>query len=384
LREGDRFGYDYDASISKYSTWVQGQWKLNSVDFFAAAEFSGMQYYRTGNVRNGLFQNNSFGDSEKQKFSNYAIKAGATYKIDGRNYIFLNGASLTRAPYFENAFVSARTRNQLAPGLTSEKVLSFEGGYLLKAPRTKGRAVVYYTRFSDQTNTVSFYHSDYRNFVNYTLTNIDKQHTGIELAIDHNFGKGFSANAVAAIGQYFYTDRPVATITVDNTSATLAQGETIYAKNFFVGGTPQSAYTIGLNYRAKRFWFVNFNVNYFDNTYIDFNPARRTESAVDLVPQGSEAWNSILEQEKTSGQLTVDFFGGKSWRLNNYFKSMKRNTFLVLNAGVSNITNNKELITGGFEQLRFDYAQKNPDAFAPKYFYSFGTTYFINLILRIN
>lgn len=384
LKEGDRFGYDYDASMFRSNFWTQGQWKFDKVDLFAAAEISQTSYYRTGNVKNGLFQDNSFGDSEKQKFSNYSIKAGLTYKIDGRNYLFVNASSATRAPYFENAFVSARTRNQLAPNLVNEKILSAEGGYLLRAPRTKGRLVGYFTQFSDQTNTVSFYHSDYRNFVNYTLTNVDKRHTGLELAIDQNLGSGFSMTAVAAVGQYYYTDRPLATITIDNTSETLANGEVVYAKNFYMGGTPQSAYTLGVNYRAKKFWFVNLNFNYFDNIYLDFNPARRTAAAVDLVPEGSEQWNSILNQEKTQGQFTVDFFGGKSWKLNDKFKAIKRNTFLVLNVGVSNIGNNTNLITGGFEQLRYDFTDKNPESFAPKYFYSFGTTYFINLILRIN
>jgi hypothetical protein len=384
LKEGDKFGYDYTASISRTQGWAQGQWKLNKVDVFAAVELSQTSFVRTGNVKNGLFQDNSFGDSEKQSFFNYAVKGGLTYKINGRNYLFANAASLTRAPFFENSFISARTRNQLAPGLDSEKILSAEGGYLLRAPKAKARAVAYYTQFEDQTNTVSFYHSDYRNFVNYTLTNIDKRHIGLELAFDYNLGKGLSANVVAAIGQYYYTDRPNATITVDNTSEILAENETVYAKNFYVAGTPQSAYTLGLNYRAKRFWFVTMNFNFYDNNYIDFNPARRTDAAVDLVPEGSDQWNNILGQQQTDSQFTIDFFGGKSWKLNNYFKGIKRNTFLVLNVGVSNLTNNQDLVTGGFEQLRYDFTDKNPEAFAPKYFYSFGTTYFINLILRIN
>lgn len=384
LREGDRFGYDYTANIRRASGWMQGQWKMNTIDLFAALELSQTAYHRTGNVKNGLFQNNSFGDSEKQSFFNYSAKGGITYKINGRNYLFANGAMLTRAPWFENAFVSARTRNEIATDLDNEKIQSFEGGYLLRAPKAKARVVGYYTQFEDQINTVSFYHSDYRNFVNYTVSNIDKKHIGLELALDYNFGKGFSANAVAAIGEYYYTDRPEATITVDNTSETLAENETVYAKNFYVGGTPQSAYTLGLSYRAKRFWFVTLNFNYYDNTYIDFNPARRTEAAIDLVPEGSDQWNQIINQEKTDSQFTMDFFGGKSWKLNNYFKSMKRNSFLVLNVGVSNLTDNQDLITGGFEQLRYDFTGKDPDSFAPKYFYGFGRTYFINLILRIN
>ncbi len=384
LQEGDEFGYNYTSEISRASGWVQGQMKMDRVDIFAAIELSQNSFRRVGNVRNGLFPTNSFGESERQSFFNYSAKGGATYKLNGRNYIFANVASLTRAPYFENSYVSVRTRDQLAPGLENEKIISAEGGYLLRAPKLKARAVFYYTQFNDAVNTVSFYHSDYRDFVNYTLTNVDKRHTGVELAVDYTIGRGFSATAVAAIGQYIYTDRPLATISVDNTATLLAENETIYAKNFYVSGTPQNAYTLGLNYRAKKFWFINLNFNYYDNTYIDFNPARRTELAVDLVPEDSEQFKNITEQEKTDGQLTIDFFGGKSWKLNKYFANMKNNTFLVLNVGVSNLTNNKNLITGGYEQLRFDFENKNPDSFAPKYFYSFGTTYFVNLILRMN
>jgi hypothetical protein len=109
-------------------------------------------------VKNGLFQNNSFGESKTQNFVNYAVKGGATYKLNGRNYLFMNVAQMTRAPFFENAFVSARTRNQYVPGLTEERIFSTEGGYLLRAPKVKARAVVYYTQFTNQTNTVSFYH----------------------------------------------------------------------------------------------------------------------------------------------------------------------------------------------------------------------------------
>ena len=384
LHEGDKFGYNYTSNISRGGAWGQAQLKLDNFDFFGSLEISQTHFKRTGNYRNGLFLLDSYGDSEEQSFFNYAVKGGATYKLNGRNYFFVNLSTLTRAPYFENSFVSVRTRNQLAPDLKNEEIYSAEGGYLLRAPKMKARAVFYYTQFNDQVNTVSFYHADYRNYVNYTITNIDKRHIGAELAFDYAIGKGFSANVVAAIGQYFYTDRPNATITVDNTAAPLATNETVYAKNFFVSGTPQNAYTLGLNYRAKKFWFINMNFNYYDNTYIDFNPARRTTAAVDLVPEGSDQYNAIVNQEKTDSQFTVDLFGGKSWKLNNFFPGMKRNNFVVLNVGISNLLDNKDLITGGYEQLRFDFDDKDPNAFAPKYFYSFGRTYFVNLILRMN
>ncbi len=384
LKEGDKFGYNYTSDIIQISAWLQNQWKFDRIDVFGALQISQTSYKRIGNVKNGLFQNNSFGESKTQNFVNYAVKGGATYKLNGRNYLFMNVAQMTRAPFFENAFVSARTRNQYVPGLTDERIFSTEGGYLLRAPKVKARAVVYYTQFTNQTNTVSFYHSDYRNFVNYSITDIDKRHVGTELAVDYTLGKGFSTSMVLALGQYYYSSRPNATISVDNTSELLANDETVYAKNFYVGGTPQDAFTLGFNYRAKKFWFINLNFNYYNNSYLDFNPARRTEAAVDLVDQTTTQWDNIVTQEKLNSEFTIDFFGGKSWKLNNYFKSMKRNSFLVLNVGVSNILNNKDQITGGYEQLRYDYVERNPDSFKPKYFYAFGTTYFVNLILRMN
>jgi len=384
LKEGDKFGYNYTSDIIQISGWLQNQWKFDNIDVFGAVNISQTSYKRIGNVRNGLFQNNSFGESKTQNFVNYAVKGGATYKLNGRNYLFMNVAQMTRAPFFENAFVSARTRNQYVPGLSEERIFSTEGGYLLRAPKVKARAVIYYTQFNNQTNTVSFYHSDYRNFVNYSITDIDKRHFGSELAVDYTLGKGFSTSMVLALGQYYYSSRPNATISVDNTSELLANNETVYAKNFYVGGTPQDAFTLGFNYRAKRFWFINMNFNYYNNSYLDFNPARRTVEAIDLVDPSTAQWDNIVTQEKLNSEFTIDFFGGKSWKLNNYFKNMKRNNFLLLNVGVSNILNNKDQITGGYEQLRYDYVERNPDSFKPKYFYAFGTTYFVNLILRMN
>lgn len=58
--------------------------------------------------------------------------------------------------------------------------------------------------------------------------------------------------------------------------------------------------------------------------------------------------------------------------------------FLVFNAGITNLLNNKKFINGGYEQLRFDYFEKNPDKFATKYFYSYGTTFFVSVTFRLN
>jgi len=83
------------------------------------------------------------------------------------------------------------------------------------------------------------------------------------------------------------------------------------------------------------------------------------------------------------GQFTMDISVGYSWLLNNQFKNLKKRFFLVFNANISNVTNNKNLVTGASEQLRFDYRDKNPNKFPTRYSYAYGTTYFVSVAFRM-
>jgi hypothetical protein len=80
----------------------------------------------------------------------------------------------------------------------------------------------------------------------------------------------------------------------------------------------------------------------------------------------------------------MDLSGGKSWKLDGKIKALKKPTYILLNVGVTNITNNKKFITNGYEQLRYDFYENNVGKFAPKYFYSYGATFFASITLRMN
>jgi hypothetical protein len=64
----------------------------------------------------------------------------------------------------------------------------------------------------------------------------------------------------------------------------------------------------------------------------------------------------------------IDIFAGKSWKINNIY--------INLSANISNVLNNKDFVTGGYEQYRFDPA--NPELFDPKIYDYNGCNYFIN------
>lgn len=386
LREGDRFGYDYNINISRVAGWAQGVFRFTKVDFFLAGNLSYTSFYREGNTRNGLFPDNSKGKGTVNKFTDYAVKGGVTYKIDGRNYIYANGAYMTRSPYFENVYISPRTRNSQQDNVTSETIQTAEAGYIMNAPKFKIRLGGYYTRFRDGMDVMSFYHDTYQNFVNYAINGIDKLHFGGELGVEAKLSQTFTVNAAAALGRYYYDSKQSAVVTVDNSASVLGR-QLIYAENFRVPSTPMEAYSLGINYRSPKFWFVSLTGNYFDQSYLSMNPLRRTWDALQFVTPKSAEWNAIFDQTKFDAQYTVDFFGGYSWKLPKDFEVNKKSTFLVFNVGINNLLNNKDIVTGGFEQLRYDAqtAASDPVAvgkFPPKLFYAYGINFFASATLR--
>ena len=115
VKEGDIFGYDYLANINAQNGFAEADFNYSKVDFYVGLSLSNTTFWRTGNMKNGRFPDNSYGDSEKNNFFNYGVKGGVTYKFSGKHYVTANVMYKTRAPLFWNSYVSARTRDFTVP-----------------------------------------------------------------------------------------------------------------------------------------------------------------------------------------------------------------------------------------------------------------------------
>lgn len=375
VTNGDIFGYHYDINVRKANAWAQAEFDLRRWAFFAGGQLSHTSFWREGYMQNGHFPDNSLGESEKSNFTNFSVKGGATYKISGRQYIYGSASYQTRPPTARNAFLSPRTNHRLNPAMQDEEVLSLEGGYQIRTPFVRGRLTGYYTEFSNQTNLVAFYNDIERAFGFYFLEGINTTHQGIEAAIDVKVTPTINISGVAALGYYRHTANPMASQVQDRTEDFIFEREQIYTNGFLIPGTPQTALSLGFSYNSPNFWFVNMDINYFDDLYIDFNPDRRRAVAFDLVEKGSDQWNRIHRQEVTESAIMVNVFGGKSWRI-------QRGKFIYLNVGVNNLLNAKDIITGGFEQRRYNFQDRDPDTFPSRYFYAQGINFFTSLAYR--
>ncbi|TYP99607.1 outer membrane receptor protein involved in Fe transport [Tenacibaculum adriaticum] len=392
---GDRFKYNYNLNSEVYTAFAQGQFKYNKVDFYLAGNVSRTSHQREGLYLNGSFPTNSLGNSEKLEFTNYGVKAGATFKLSGRHLVDINAGYLTKAPSLRNSFSNSRENNNVVRDLTSEKILSGDFSYILRSPIVQTKVTTYYTKIQNATE-IAFYYTDGLStiqeetnddsgFVQEILTGADKKHFGVELGIEVQATPTIKLKGAANIGQYTYDNNPNVYLTSDRFEDVLDLNESTL-KDYKLATGPQKAYSLGFEYRDPDYWWVGATVNYLDDIYVDVAPITRTNNFyqdTDGLPFSDYdpvVARQLLAQEKFEAYTVVNAVGGKSWKIGEYYISL---------FGSINNLFNKEYKTGGFEQSRnASYRNLKNDkeldtpVFGNKYWYGRGTTYFINVNFR--
>lgn len=340
VKQGERFGFDYDEHIRNASGWVQGQLVLSKVDLFASVTGGQTQFWRDGNVQNGKFPDNSYGKGKVHSFPTYGVKAGLTYKVTGAHYVYGHVGSMERAPQFRNSYLSVRTRDFAVPDLETEKIKTAEIGYLLRTPYWKARLSGYFTTIKDQVLTRSLLINNV--FGNTSLTGMDEQHAGIELGLEAKLTTSMTVQIAATAGDHIFTSNPLLYEYEDNDGQPIVNGLPTYYENLRTRG-PQSAATVTIRYDLPKHTFVNVSGNWASESYYDMLPIRHSGEAVAKLDDFPELRSAALAQDKAPAAYTLDFFGGKSWKINR--------NFLYLNIGVSNILNNRYQL-GGWESAR--------------------------------
>ncbi len=389
LTEGDRFGYDYNIDILNINAWNTIDLSFSRFDVSLSTMIAQTSFSRFGNVENGKFPGSgpglhSLGRSDVTKFLHGSANLGGTFKINGRNYVYANARYTSRAPFARNAFESPITRNSIVQNLTTEKIYGGELGYVLRHPKLNARLTGFYIKSKDEIRSNSFFLQSIDNvisaFGNLITSGIDKVNYGLELGLDYKLTKTLELKYALALGEYYFDSRQDLAITIDNSGVPINYDRLSqsYLNNFNISGIPQIANTMELRYQNPNFWSVSLTASYFDDIYIEANPVRRTEELTQAIinvtdtPEyeglpSDDLLTSIVEQEKFDSFFKVDIFARKSWKIGDYS--------LAANATVENLLNSRDIVTGGFEQFRFDLEGLDTQRWAPRYFYAFGLTY---------
>ena len=404
--EGDTYGYNYNLYATTVDAFTQFKFRYKKVDFYLGQSFSKSIYQREGLYKNGLYASNSYGESEKQNFENFGFKGGITYKITGRNFIDFNAVFMTKAPNLRNTFANARLNNNITPDLESEQISSLDASYIIKTPKLKARFTTYFAQIENSTKISFFYGEGISDadgdpttdnedaFISEIITGINKRNIGAELGLEYQITSTVKITGAASYGQYIFSNNPNLKInddalaTATNTQPIVDFGKT-YLKNYRVAGSPQQAYSVGLEYRDPKFWWIGANANYLADTFLDVSSILRTNNFtidpttdISYVGATEASVRKVLRQEKFDPYTLINVTGGKSWKIKN-------DTFGIF-ATINNVFD-IAYKTGGFEQSRkatYPFLQEDLvsgndlRSFGPKYFYGFGRTFFVNLYLN--
>ena len=416
VKEGEKYNYDYYAHVRQAQVWAQYEIKAGGFTADLGAELGASSMWREGLWEKGLFLNEnaggnrnltSYGDSYKFNTITYKFKANLNYQFSGAHAVEVNAAAIQDAPAFNNAFVSARTRNQLTPGLKAEKMYGFDVTYKLNLPWVRARLSAYYTQMLDGSKVISFYDDTQGSFTNFAMSGTDKRYMGLELGFSVPIAWGLSLQGAVSLGDYEYTSNPEFTQMIDN-SATDIVHSVVKWEGMKVESTPQTAINVGFNFKGPNNWYASLDFNYYDRLYLSMNPMYRTQyleneikriydyNNLETGRQKAEVIRIIDEiraQEDMGRAYTLSASIGKSWRI-----AYKYN--LGFSLQVNNILNNQNIRTGGYEQMRLNKLSdpiifpdnegqmtivKKPTTYSrfnSKYFYMNGINYYLNIYFR--
>lgn len=400
---GDTFGYNYKLYADTYSAFTQFKFTYKKADFYLGQTFSRSTYQREGLYKNGLYPTNSFGKSSKLSFENFGFKGGLTYKITGRQFLNFNGVYMTQAPALRNVYPYARLNSNTLSEIGSETIASADASYIIRTPKFKSRITGFYSNVKNATET-SFFFGDGifadeggdggDAFVAETVTNIEKRNMGVEAGVEYQLTSTIKLSGSASFGEYIYNNNPLVFLNNDNlasatNTAPVTNMGTAKLKGYRQSGTPQEAYSVGIEYRDPHFWWIGANANYLASNYMDVSALLRTDRfftnptdpwGLPFAEATSERASQLLAQEKFANFYLVNLSGGKSWKV--------KNTTFGFFASINNVLD-QVYKTSGFEQARnSNFRELNQDvssgtpAFGPKYFYGYGRTYFVNLYIN--
>jgi hypothetical protein len=396
--EGDRTQYSYMLYRDSYALNLSTEVDLPRWNVVASIFSSYSESYRDGQFRNHFFAtgNGSKGKSDVFDAVDAGLKAKVTYKINGKNFLVYNGAYFSLAPTLNEIFVNPRTTNLITPNVENQLINSNDLSYIIRGQVLKLRLTGYYTTIQKATEFSRYYFdisgstTDEGNaLAAEILTNLNKTYKGLELGAEIKVTPTLSVTAVGSYGDYKVTNNPdVATYDDQNGYRGKDFWGTAKIKDYKIAGTPQKAASLGIRYNSPKYWWIGVSGNFLADQYLDFSALNKTavlytdpSTHDDYAGVTPEIIDQITAQKKFDDQFMLNANVGKSFLFGKYR--------MGVSVSVTNILNNRNYVTGGFEQGRvvnfpeaLQELGRTTPYFGPKLWYDRGTQFFANVYLR--
>ena len=382
---GDKFGYDYNLLVNNAKIWSSYTENFGILHYTFAAKLGYTSMQRDGKMRNGLAANNSYGKSKTAEFIDGGFKFNSSLNLGGVNTLTFGIGYEHRAPQARTAFASPEINNDFVTDLKNERIFSTELGYQFENAWLHANLNAYYSHMNHVTDWQNYYFDDINSFSYVSLTGIKKEYYGLEAGLRFKVTSAFDINVLGTISDAKIRNN--SHVRYMNSTSAEYTDEIVYNKGMRDSGTPLTAASLGLSYHSGG-WYIDLNCNYYDRIYLSYSPSYRYASTLDAredAKKGSVYDNddnikaSALEQAQGHGGFMLDGSIGRSIYL--------KRGMLSINLMVTNILNNRNLCTGGYEQSRSNYTSSGNlrgynFAKNPMKFYAYGTNGMLNITYR--
>ena len=380
---GDRFGYDYNLLVNNSKLWASYTENFGILHYTLAARLGYTSMQRDGKMRNGLAADNSYGKSDVAEFVDGGFKLNTSFNLGRGNTLTFGIGYEHRAPQARTAFASPEINNDFVTDLKNEQVFSTELGYQFENAWLHANLNAYYSHLRNVTDWQNYYFDDINSFSYVSLTGIKKEYYGLEAGLRFKVTSAFDINLLGTISDAKIRNN--SHVRYMNSTSAEYTDEIVYNKGMRDSGTPLTAASLGLSYHSGG-WYIDLNCNYYDRIYLSYAPSYRYQSTLDTrheiygnVYNEGKLIPSAVEQAQGHGGFMLDGSIGRSIYL--------KRGMLSINLMVTNILNNQNLCTGGYEQSRSNYtASGNTRAYSfsrnPMRFYAYGTNGMLNITYR--
>ena len=201
VKEGDRFGYDYNIFVNKARLWTSYSQNIGRLNYTVAGKIGYTSMQREGRMRNGLAANNSYGKSHHAQFLDGGVKLGSNITLGGGHVVSLGAAYEYRAPEARSAFMAPEVNNDFVAGLKNERVFNGEIGYMYENSWLHLNLNGYYSRMENVSDWQNFFNDDVNSFIYVSLTDMKKEYYGAELGAKFKLASFFDVNLIGTISE---------------------------------------------------------------------------------------------------------------------------------------------------------------------------------------
>ncbi|TCI85868.1 TonB-dependent receptor [Tenacibaculum sp. M341] len=302
---GDVVSYNNDGIVDWQGVFTQFEYSKGDFNAFLSTAISNTSYKRIDYFNYLATDPNR--ETDTYSFLGYSVKGGANYKIDGVQNVFANVGYFERAPFFNGVFTRFDNEaSSINADADTEKILSFELGYGVRAEKFAANLNVYRTEWRDRNLSTRLNAENGEQFST-NIPGVDALHQGVEVDFTWKPTDYLTVTGMGSLGDWKWAS-DIYRVPVFDPEQQFVGEVDLLLDGVRVGDAAQTTAALGLLYKFWEKSSLTVDYNYFGELYSDFSFSQNFTSK-DRIEEIANDPTLTRDEPKRVGQ---------PWKMPNY------------------------------------------------------------------